>query len=237
MNESITQDIVCPGCRQSKRPTAFSVDASRKSGRFRLCRDCDRQRRLDYLQRKQSGEVIPKPSVAERFWTKVQKTEHGCWLWTGATDLRGYGRFRGVGKSCLAHRFSYELHYGPIAVGALVLHHCDTPSCVRPDHLYAGTQADNVRDMWGRGRAKITSSFRNNPERARALRAMQKTKRGEEHPLARLSESDIHQIHDLYSKGLTQREIGKHFGIDQSTVSNIVTGRSWGHVLNRGGRR
>src|SRR5262245_2091017 len=66
------------------------------------------------------------------FWTHVQKTD-GCWLWTGAVDKDGYGKCLTAEK---AHRFSWKLHYGPIADGLMVCHHCDTPPCVRPDHLF-----------------------------------------------------------------------------------------------------
>ena len=87
-------------------------------------------------------------TMTERFWRKVVKTET-CWLWTGAHLPAGYGMIGmpGGGPNVLTHRFSYELHYGPIPDGLLVCHKCDNPPCVRPDHLYAGTQQDNVSDM------------------------------------------------------------------------------------------
>lgn len=95
----------------------------------------------------------PKPLV-ERFLSKVEKTDT-CWLWKANLTKDGYGRLNvgGVhGRMCLAHRVSYELFIGPIPDGLNVLHDCDTPGCVNPEHLFAGTQADNMKDMLAKGR-------------------------------------------------------------------------------------
>lgn len=89
--------------------------------------------------------------IAERFWSKVSKTD-GCWLWTGYTNAKGYGRIATADGVAMAHRVSYEMHFGPIPDGMLVLHSCDTPSCVRPDHLSAGTHMDNMHDKVARRR-------------------------------------------------------------------------------------
>ena len=75
----------------------------------------------------------------------------GCWLWVGSINHR-YGWLVVRGRKVRAHRFSYELAYGLIPVGLLVLHRCDNPPCVRPDHLFVGTQTDNMQDMLRKGR-------------------------------------------------------------------------------------
>ena len=86
-----------------------------------------------------------------RFWGKVVKTD-GCWLWTGSTS-RGYGKLFLPGpRTISAHRFSYLLHFGPFDKRLVVCHSCDTRACVRPDHLFLGTQEDNVTDMVDKGR-------------------------------------------------------------------------------------
>lgn len=96
-------------------------------------------------------------SESDRFWNYVDKTDT-CWLWTGAKDRRGYGRFRcgfkinGTRRSETASRFSWALLNGPIPDGLDVCHHCDTPPCVNPAHLFIGTRQDNVDDMIAKGR-------------------------------------------------------------------------------------
>jgi hypothetical protein len=93
--------------------------------------------------------------IVARFWGKVQKTP-GCWFWRAST-VRGYGQFtqRSPGSATThvpAHRLAWTLTYGPIPDNLSVLHRCDTPLCVRPDHLFLGTQADNLHDARAKGR-------------------------------------------------------------------------------------
>lgn len=79
----------------------------------------------------------------------------GCWLWVGVRERHPgdrYGNGRHQGQEFRTHRLSYELHNGPVPPSSNVLHHCDVRACVRPDHLYLGTQADNMRDVWTRNR-------------------------------------------------------------------------------------
>ena len=89
-----------------------------------------------------------------RFWEKVAVTDDvdACWLWQATKNQDGYGRFRVNGKLVQAHRYSYELHGGLIPDGLHVLHTCDRPNCVNPTHLFAGTHADNMQDMYRKQR-------------------------------------------------------------------------------------
>jgi hypothetical protein len=130
--------------------------------------------------------------IADRFWEKVpDRPDVGCWLWTAATGPKGYGVFqlgRGEGTTG-AHRLAYELAYGKIPDGMFACHRCDVPACVRPSHLFLGTNADNAADMGAKSRArcsKVTHCPANHPysdentyftEGRRRCRACRKAKR------------------------------------------------------------
>ena len=105
----------------------------------------------------------PRTPVAERFWSKVDfSTPDGCWPWKGTRHDFGYGQIWVDGRQRLAHRVVFELVYG--YQPDTVCHRCDNPPCVRPDHLFGGTQADNARDMWEKGRGSAPPVRRPGPE-------------------------------------------------------------------------
>lgn len=110
--------------------------------------------------------------VSQRMW--IPEPNSGCWLWLGATNKRGYGKIVRRSRQFLAHRVMYAQRFGdPGPLG--VLHKCDVTCCVNPDHLYAGTQKENVRDAWERGRTRPKRGVRNGrarltPEVAEAIR-------------------------------------------------------------------
>lgn len=94
-----------------------------------------------------------------RFWIKVRRSRgKGCWLWGAGCFASGYGAFAWNGKTWRAHRLMWELTNGPIPAGMHVLHTCDTPACVRPDHLFLGTHGDNMRDRWRKGGYTLVSA-------------------------------------------------------------------------------
>src|SRR3989442_111886 len=101
-----------------------------------------------------------------RFWAKVDKSSD-CWIWTGALSQRGYGEFSVLsGSWVLAHRFSWQLHFGAIPVGLCVCHACDNRTCVNPSHLWLGTHTANMKDKQVKGRAKtgiLKGSHRQTP--------------------------------------------------------------------------
>lgn len=145
-------------------------------------------------------------TTAERFdalWIPEPNT--GCWLWLGGTTKRGYGTFWDH-RTKKAHRFAYERHVGKVPRGRFLLHGCDTPSCVNPDHLTPGTHRQNMKDMRRKGRAH------------RAC--------GDRHPQAKLDRDAIHEIRQL--RGCVSREsLAERFQISPSYVSAIQLRRKW----------
>lgn len=160
-------------------------------------------------------------SIADRFWPKVEKTD-GCWLWAGATNRGGYGKIgagaRGTGTRDV-HRVSWELAFGPIPPGLLVLHRCDVRRCVRPDHLFLGTQRDNVHDARAKGRLRPHPFAQGNREWTKRT-----TPRGEMHPCARLKTRDVLRIREARAEGQTVREVARAFGVSPQHVSKIARG-------------
>jgi hypothetical protein len=101
---------------------------------------------------------LPKRDPVERFWEKVDRSGD-CWVWVAGRSTRRYGQFWSGGRRVPAHRFSYELHFGPITDPRLdVCHTCDNPPCVRPDHLWLGTPSENALDMVAKGRQNNAES-------------------------------------------------------------------------------
>ena len=92
--------------------------------------------------------------IIDRFFSKVEMVENGCWLWRPAIETNKYGKFWFNGKMVRVHRFAYETFVGPIAEGLFVCHHCDTPPCTNPEHLFSGTVHDNIADMVNKGRGR-----------------------------------------------------------------------------------
>lgn len=152
---------------------------------------------------------------ASRFWSRVDKSGE-CWVWKGSVTPPGYGRIGYDGKRGYAHRLSWELANGPIPDGMFVLHRCDNRVCVRPEHLFLGTQSDNMADMDAKGR--------------RVMPTPEQQLRGEAHPWAKFTESEVKEIRRLWEAGCTQGAIARRFRTTQSYVSEIVSRRKWAHV-------
>ena len=151
----------------------------------------------------------------QAFWLKVEKTET-CWLWRGSTNQWGYGRAWWDQRLRPAHHVPFFLQHGRFPSPAL-LHRCDTPGCVRPSHTFEGDHFDNMRDMTakGRGRAAYGDSHwtRREPERVR----------GERNGRAKLPDSAVIEIRELYATGqFTQKALGLRFGVGQSHISQLV---------------
>jgi hypothetical protein len=156
-----------------------------------------------------------------RFWEKVNKTE-GCWNWIASKRNKGYGAFV-YPSSCgdivqgRAHRFSWEIHNGEIPAGMCVLHKCDNPACVNPDHLWLGTKADNNHDMIKKGRRVVGGTWCGKG----------KYKRGNDHHNVKLTWEIVNEIRKDRKTGLGWIRLGKKYGIAASTARKIGLEKTW----------
>lgn len=144
-----------------------------------------------------------------RFWAKVIKTDD-CWNWTGlkseSTKKLFYGVIKIGSRRVMVHRLSYEMHRGPIPEGKQVCHHCDNGLCVRPDHLFLGTQRDNVRDMISKGRQIY----------GRVV----------------LTQGQIREIKSRYVPYCRKNgaaALAKEMGLKEATVYCVAAGKRWKH--------
>ena len=149
-----------------------------------------------------------KTSSSERFWSKVKKGPD-CWEWIGGKYYNGYGQFFQNPNKITAHRYSYELHFGLIPRDLVVCHRCDNRSCVRPGHLFVGTQKDNIQDMQQKGR-KVNADTR-----------------GVKNGRAKVNREEVNEIRRLRTLGLTIEQLANSFNISETQTSRIVKGESW----------
>ena len=142
----------------------------------------------------------------KRFWDKVNKSESGCWLWTSCgRGYGGQGSFKFEGKTFGAHRFAWELVKGPIPHGMCVLHKCDVPKCVNPDHLFIGTQVENIQD-------------RDKKERQA---------RGEKVTVSKLT---AEQVLAIRADRRSDKAIADDYGVFFTAISKIKRRITWKHI-------
>lgn len=157
----------------------------------------------------------------DRFYSKVNKNgklvpnmTSPCWEWIGYIQKDGYGIFNihnvDGWKSSLAHRVAWEIFFGKIPTNLYVCHHCDNPSCVNPNHLFLGSQTDNMRDMVRKNRIN--------------------DRRGELNPKSKLTNLDILKIRQLCGNGKTFVEVSKIYGVSDVTIGNIAKRETWKHI-------
>lgn len=152
------------------------------------------------------GRALQNTSKLVRFfWSRVHVTET-CWLWVGAIHNKGYGGIN-LRKhiKIAAHVFSFVIHYGTKPKGLHVLHRCDVPNCVRPDHLFTGTSVDNVKDMVAKGR----------------------NMRGDKHYAAKLSVKKVLEILRKHEAGISGKDLAIQYGVSSTTISAAISGRTW----------
>ena len=136
----------------------------------------------------------------------------GCWEWPGKIDPHGYGRLSIGTMPLLAHRVSWAVFHGSLPARIHVLHHCDNPPCVRPDHLFLGTHRDNMADAVRKGRLRHPG------------------KSGSTNPLAKLNDSIVAEARRRHRDGVPIKRMAAEYGVSSSTLGKAVRGRKWQHV-------
>lgn len=188
------QPCSIPGCENgawSKRMCHRHYDANRRHG-------------SPYAELQP---VPPKRTPEQRFWDYAA-IGPDCWGWSGHTSC-GYGVITVPRGQMKAHRFSYELHNGPIPKGLHVLHRCDNPPCCNPKHLFLGTQAENTSDMDAKGRRRSVPSL------------------GIKHGMVKLTED---QVRAIRASSGPAPAIAAQYGISDSTIYMIRGGHIWKHI-------
>lgn len=149
------------------------------------------------------SDLCKKHTLIKRFWEYVDiKGEDECWEWTGSKTAAGYGNFYWETEMRYAHRISVELDDRAIPDGWYICHKCDNPPCVNPSHLFVGTPKDNVWDKVGKGRDL----------------------RGENHPFAKLTNTEVEEIRKLASEGMWQADLARTYNVTPGHISDIVLG-------------
>ena len=157
------------------------------------------------------------PKFIRRFESKVRKTDT-CWIWLASRATTGYGQMfvamKGKRSNIVhkSHRIAWQIYVGPIPNGLQVLHNCDNRLCVKPDHLYLGTQQDNVNDMMKRGRNGYCR------------------REGQQHPMAKLTDNQVGCIKHRLTIGISPKDLAKEFSVARSTIAEISRGATWRHI-------
>lgn len=147
------------------------------------------------------------------FYSQVTvPNNNGCMFWLGSKNKKGYGQINVNNKPMLSHRFSYMLHYGAFDNQLCVLHKCDMPSCVAPEHLFLGTKKDNMRDCANKGRLK-TPNYK-----------------GQNSSSAKLLDCEIPIIRKKLKNGLSCKFLGEFYNVHPDTILSIKIGRTWSHI-------
>ena len=155
-------------------------------------------------------------SPIERFWAKVAVGDPDqCWEWQGSRDRTGYGHIYIDGRLRPAHRYALHLATGLSLDSELVAcHACDNPPCCNPAHLFAGTQSENITDMWRKGRGR-------RPET---------TVRGADHPASKLNDRAVRLIRERHASGARQVDLALEFGVSKRLILKVVKREAWKHV-------
>jgi hypothetical protein len=159
------------------------------------------------------------------------KKNGDCWDWKRKISKTGYGQITINSKYCSVHRESYKFFKGEIPLGNQVCHSCDNKKCINPEHLWVGTQKENIQDAKNKNRLADQRGRKHSKETLEKLKLRPHSdRRGEKHHLRKLNEKDIFKIRDLLKNGYTQKQIGEMYEVNQSTICQIKNGKRWSHI-------
>jgi hypothetical protein len=206
-------------CKAGKHPlTGYNREVERNGTvRCRACRR-ERARQLRELHRQESDTPSYEQKFRERFWGRIDVGgPDDCWEWQGHRKHYGHGETMYRNRRIGAHRMAYILEVGPVDSETFVCHHCDNPPCCNPRHLFAGTAADNYRDMVNKGRRGVLP-----PDANRC--------RGEEHRSARFTEETVRECRELAAQGWSYRALARRYGVTPRAATLVARRETWKHV-------
>lgn len=168
----------------------------------------------------------------ENFWKRVDRTGE-CWEWTASIMATGYGDLWVEGQHWRAHRFAWIITYGSIPGGLFVCHHCDNRRCVRPDHLFLGTNRDNIRDAAAKNRNVVPPPF----EPGNVYRfgsGNTSIYSGELNGHAKVTEDIVREIRRLHQQGMKIVELSRRYNLSIAQTSRIANYQRWKHLRDDG---
>jgi len=216
---NLRADVLTKSCEHcakkfhNRRPSGRVIEPYK----WKTTKYCSRECKVAASVGREAHNKGVKEDIKKRFLRHVKKNvgSNKCWEWQGSRSDAGYGYFQVDGIKMLAHRVSFKIFKGEIPEGKgfhgfCVCHTCDNPPCVRPSHLFLGTQRVNIED-------------RDKKNRRSALI-------GDEHGMSKLIDRDVLSIREIFKLGeYTQKEIGEMFGVSGALVSRIVNRKNWTH--------
>jgi hypothetical protein len=220
---------VCTKCFIPKEEKEFNRNARAVDGLTWDCRACVNKRAAEYRSRPEIKARWRAPGGyadtfeaklerdKKRFWDQVKAEVGSCWLWQGPKSSDGYGRFnsRAYGKRFRAHRFAWLATFGTLPEELHGCHKCDTPLCVRPDHLFMGTARENSHDAQQKGRLSVPG----------------KGLKGAANKRAKLTETDVVAIRQAYADGVSKIPgLARRYGVSTTVIHHVVTRKSWKHI-------
>jgi hypothetical protein len=211
----------CCRCRLPKDLDEFYHNSTRPDGRNTACKKCSKKYFREYYNKNRSyhnlqtrlakekklGRRLGINDPVERLILNLEKTKT-CWLWTGTITGMGYGTIRVRGRYVFVHRYAWELGHRKLSRWECVLHRCDNPRCIRPSHLWVGTQAENQDDKVGKFRQAV----------------------GEKNGRHKLTEEQVIEIRRRLRRGDRVVDLASEFNITRSSVRKIGLHLSWNCV-------